>query len=238
MKPNTQLYEKIAHEHLVGNKRPATPNTQLVRSLHYKNILPPQDKGSKMLDVGCYDGGSMIYFGKYGYRVAGVDITQAQLELAEFNLNKEGIKPVTLKVLKNEIIDYPDEEFDFVLCWKTIYNTGAREKVEKLLSEMVRTLKPGKPIIINTLENDSIHFENSEKIGTNLYKYKIPRRSDESFIIRHHFENADEFVNLLEQYGIGNIEIGGHTGTMLHKPGSDERSIKRSFRIYYGEKVR
>ena len=179
----------------------------------------------------------MIYFAKYGYQVSGVDVTQAEMELAELNLKREGIKAFSLKVMNNEILDFPGEEFDIVLCWKTIYHAGSREKIKKLMSEMVRVLKRGKPIIISTLENDSMHIVNSEKIGENMYKYRMPGRSDGENVFYYHFENSGDFIDLLKQHGIGNIEIGSSSGYLLHKMKVFSQNIKRSLRIFYGEKM-
>jgi len=217
-----------------SNKQPMVPNSYLIRMLYHQQIVPAASKKLKMLDVGCCDGGNMIYFAKCGYQVSGVDIVKEEIELTANNLSKEGFVPNALKIVSNEKLDFPDNEFDFVLCWKTIYHTGSLEKMEKLLKEMVRVLKIGKALIINTLENDSLHIL-SEKIGKNLYRKS---RGNGRFSYFFNFEDPNDFLCLLSKYGIDNVKIGSHSGHLLHKPGTDNRKIKRSFRIYYGEKVR
>jgi len=218
-----------------SNKQPLVPNSYLVRILYHQQIVPATSKKQKMLDVGCCDGGNMIYFAKCGYQVAGVDIVKEEIKLTENNLSKEGFVPYALKLYSNEELDLPDNEFDFVLCWKTIYHTGSMEKMEKLLKEMIRVLKIGSPLIINTLETDSLSLLISEKIGRNLYKRS---RGNGRFSYYYIFEDSKDFLSLLSKYGIGNVKIGSHSGHLLHEPGTDNRKIKRSFRIYYGEKVR
>ena len=233
---SVDIWSKKSKKFLKKSKRlPATPNSMLVRALHHKNLLPPPGKDLKMLDVGCFDGGNMVYFAKYGYWVAGVDISQTELKLAKNNLDREGLNRYSLKILKDETLEFPNEEFDFVLCWKTIYHTGCKEKFEKLLFEMTRVLKKGKHLIVSTFENDSLSIVNSEKIEEDLYKLK---RDGGMYSIFYHFEDPNRMIDLLKKNGIDNIEIGSSSGYLLHKPGAETKGLKRSFRIFSGEKKR
>ncbi len=237
MLKDSGVYSRVAKDLAQRGKLPITPNSMLVRALHHKNLVPAPDSNAKMLDVGCFDGGHMIYFGKYGYTVSGVDVDAEEILLSEINAKREGVKPLWLKVMKDEILEFNDEEFELVLCWKSIYHTGTRERFIKLLREMIRVLKVGKPIFISMLDNESIHVRDSEKIGENIYKHIMPRRTDGSYVIYYHIPEISEIVNILQNEGIGNIEIGSSSGVLLHKPGADITLLNRSLRIFYGEKV-
>ena len=50
-----------------------------------------------------------------------------------------------------------------------------------------------------------------------MYKYRMPGRSDEENVFYYYFENSGDFIGLLKQHGIGNIEIGSSSGYLLHK---------------------
>ena len=231
------VYSRVAKDLAKRGKLPITPNSMLIRALHHKNLVPAPNSNNKMLDVGCFDGGHMIYFDKYGYMVSGVDVDAEEIRLSDNNVRREGIKPLWLKVMKDEVLEFPDDEFDLVLCWKSIYHTGSKERFINLLREMIRVLKIGNPIIISTLDNESVHIRDSEKIGENTYKYLMPRRSDGSYVIYYHIDDINEMINILHNEGLGNIEIGSSSGCLLHKPDTDTTLLNRGLRIFYGEKV-
>lgn len=211
---------------------PSSPNTQMIRILYREGVLPPP-KNSRMLDVGCWDGGNMLYFAKAGFRVNGTDITQKQLDLASSHFDRELMNPESLRLLKNNRLNYDTDIFDLIVCWKTLYWAGSEAKVTELLGEMVRVLKPEAPIILSTFSNYTSHIYKSERI--NSKQWRMPRY-DGTRLEFCHFENPLELIDIMERLGLKDVRMGATSGEELQEPGKNNPEKSRSFRIFFGIK--
>lgn len=230
---NAVSFDKQAKKFMKAKNLPSSPDTQMIRMLHRKGVLPPKDDKQKMLDVGCWDGGTLAYFARYGFNVSGTDVAEPEMELTRRNFKNAGLDVDALEILKDNKLNFPDNAFDFVLCWKTIYWAGSKENIAKILKEIHRVLKPGMPAMISIPDNDSAHVVNSIGIGGSLYRQ---RRYDGSYMTFYHFRTEKEFAGLMSGCGFGDIEVGSTGGYGLHKLGDDPSALKRNFRVFYGLK--
>ncbi len=112
------------------------------------------EKGSHILDVPCGNGRLGIPLAMAGYEVTGIDFQQPLLEQATLDAEKRGAH---FKTRQADMRDLPWwDEFDGALCyWSSIgYLTeeGDREFIEALW----RSLKPGAPLLLETLTLETV----------------------------------------------------------------------------------
>lgn len=102
------------------------------------------EAGSVILDVATGTGKQAFAFGKRGYVVAGVDISEAMLRVANSN-NK--YKDVTFRVADATKLPLEDASFD-VSCVSFALHDMPLTVRTKTLREMVRVTRPGGMIVI------------------------------------------------------------------------------------------
>jgi len=93
----------------------------------------------KILDLGCGNGRHLIYFGKRGYEMYGLDYAPTALRLAKHWLAEEG---VSAEFVCTDMTKMPwaDQFFDAVICFQTI-NHNIIEGIRKTVREIYRVLK-------------------------------------------------------------------------------------------------
>lgn len=136
---------------ILGGHQGATSfwkNTDFLRlrdtALH---VLNPQP-GQTILDVGCSDGATMIYCGLQGAEVYGQDLNPESVAGANKLLNRFNLKGEAVCGDAVEL-KFPDNHFDGVISSDFFEHITDDIKV-KVLREISRVLKPGKPIVIKT----------------------------------------------------------------------------------------
>lgn len=111
-----------------------------------QHVLRMFDKaGGSVLDVGCGTGVIVDELLELGCKYTGVDPAEQMIENAR-KLH-EGKDNADFAVGSAEVINYPDESFDAVICMGVLERVG---DYEKALSEMVRVLKPGGTLMVTT----------------------------------------------------------------------------------------
>jgi ubiquinone/menaquinone biosynthesis C-methylase UbiE len=108
------------------------------------NYLPrlvdfPAYKGRKLLEVGCGAGIDLVRFARAGTVVAGIDLSETAIRLAQKNLEQNGLS-ADLRVMNGECMEFPDNTFDVVYAHGVLQYTA---DTEKMMAEIHRVLKPG-----------------------------------------------------------------------------------------------
>ncbi len=86
--------------------------------------LPELEKGSRVLDLGCGTGSTIIRAAEKGYDVTGMDISPSALEIASGRISERELKANLICMdLTEPVIDM--EKYDLVLCH---YVLGALDK--------------------------------------------------------------------------------------------------------------
>jgi ubiquinone/menaquinone biosynthesis C-methylase UbiE len=100
----------------------------------------PENKNAKILDAAGGTGRITLPLVKLGYSVTLCDISPAMLNVARQKLKKEGFLD-KVEILECDVrkLPFPDESFDFVLCWD-----GTMEAA----GELIRVTKKGGKISI------------------------------------------------------------------------------------------
>jgi ubiquinone/menaquinone biosynthesis C-methylase UbiE len=175
------------------------PKEELVRRVHhlFRNM-----QGKKVLDLGFGCGSNLIYLLKSGFEGYGCDISPAALELAQKRL-KELRLPADLKLFM-DVIPYPNEFFDIVVSWQTLYYNDP-ETLKSMIKEISRVLKPGGKILVTLARKNDIIFECADKIDNKTYRVNSKMPSQEGAIV-YVVDNEDEIKQLFSGFKI--LEIG------------------------------
>lgn len=97
--------------------------------------------GKKMLEIGCGNGGSLIYNGERSAgELWGIDISKHQLEKAEVNLKRNGMSAKLKCTAMEENCGIPENYFDIVY---SIYALGWTTDLEGTLNRIASYLKEG-----------------------------------------------------------------------------------------------
>lgn len=92
-----------------------------------------------VLEVGVGAGSDHLQFARAGARCAGVDLTDAAIELTTRRLAAEGLSSRLLRS-DAEALPFADASFDFVFSWGVIHHTP---NTERAAQEILRVLRPG-----------------------------------------------------------------------------------------------
>jgi ubiquinone/menaquinone biosynthesis C-methylase UbiE len=92
--------------------------------------------GSAILDVGCGSGYIASVLENRGFKVTGIDISIAMLELAKSNSPRSTFLRMDMKRL-----DFPRESFDGIICLYSIFHVPRRYH-QGILKRFHRVLKP------------------------------------------------------------------------------------------------
>ena len=95
----------------------------------------PNDRGARILDAAGGTGRITLPLAKMGYSVTLCDISSKMLDVARRKVVREGVSD-RVKILECDIrnLPFPDESFDFVLCW---------DGMIEVTKELVRVTKRG-----------------------------------------------------------------------------------------------
>jgi len=149
----------------------------------------------RILDLACGAGRHTIYLAECGFKVAGIDISSAGIQIALSQLEKRGLK-ADLKVGSiYEVLPYDDSSFDAITCIRSI-NHGTIEEIWKTIKETERILRPGGIIFVTTRKRVPKRQRHPFKeIDSHTY---IPLEGNEKGIIHYFFTKGSlrkEFRN-------------------------------------------
>lgn len=108
-------------------------------------------KGAKILDAGCGTGNFSIKLAGMGALVTGIDISDEMLNIAGMKAKSMGLD-ISFAEMDIYKLSYPDNFFDGV------FSMAAFEFIKqplKAYQELIRVLKPGKLLLIGTINRDS-----------------------------------------------------------------------------------
>jgi ubiquinone/menaquinone biosynthesis C-methylase UbiE len=108
-----------------------------------KEVVSEVAKGTpkgKVLDAGCGTGNFTLALAKKGYEVVGIDASPLMLKRVVFKQKKNGMSNITVfKSDLEQVLDFPDNYFDTLICIHALYSLKNPDKVVK---EYYRILRP------------------------------------------------------------------------------------------------
>ena len=114
------------------------------------NLAP----GSRVLDAGCGDGRLAVRLAAIGFSVVAIDADAAQLERARSEAQRRG---VDVEWRHGDLRDLADEDtFDGAALWFNTYGFEEQQGNEELLTRIAQSLRPGAPLVIDTLWHEGV----------------------------------------------------------------------------------
>lgn len=126
-------------------------------------------KGQRVLDVGCGTGIFTRLLAQKGLNVTGVDESEKMLSHAKSKSELDGVEFINANA---ENLPFPDAHFDRVLC---AFMLEFASNTLKVVTEMIRVLKPGGIMVIATLNSAGIWAKG--RVGEGVYasaKFRTP----------------------------------------------------------------
>ena len=148
-------------------------------TLHFLNKYLPE--AGFLLDAGGGPGRYTLELAKQGYDLVLLDATQANLDFARRQVNRQGLKNRVKQITTGSIVDlsrFDDETFDAVLCTGgPLSHVLDPQDRQKAVSELVRVAKPGAPIFVSVIGKLAvlvvILMESDYEIGMPHYQHLL-----------------------------------------------------------------
>ena len=167
------------------------PSLELVRleQVFFKN------KFGHILEYGFGSGCNTEHLLKKGYKITGIDVSKNAIKFSKQRLKKYNKKVKLLRLLKNlKKLPFKNDSFDYIVAISVLSLLGSKKKIQYLLSELSRVLKPGGKII---LDINSINSEfGQKKISRNVFQTKIFKNN----ILTYCSTSLKDFENLVSKH--------------------------------------
>ena len=174
--------------------------------IEWMKIIP---LGGVVLDVGCGVGRHVLYLGKRGFQVAGVDISPSGVKTAQAACAERGF------VLDGQVSDmttlpWLDKSFDAALSTSTIHHQ-LRAAIVQTLAEVWRVLKPGGVFLVDFPNTETITYQASRdlviagqimEVEPNTFVDERPDTADLDGFLPHHFCDEADIRDLLRGFEI------------------------------------
>jgi ubiquinone/menaquinone biosynthesis C-methylase UbiE len=154
-----------------------------------------KDKFAHILEYGFGSGCNTEHLLKKGYKVTGIDVSKNAIKFSKQRLKKYYKKVQLLRLLKNsKKLPFKNNNFDYIVILSVLSLLGSKKKIQYLLSELSRVLKPKGKII---LDINSINSEfGQKKISKNIYQTKILKNK----ILTYCSTSLKDFENLVSKH--------------------------------------
>lgn len=108
----------------------------------------------EVLEVGCGLGTDAINFARAGARYAGVDLTEASIELVHRRFDFETLN-AELRVADAEALPFPEDSFDLVYSHGVLHHTP---DIQRAIDEIHRVLRPGGTAMVMLYHKNSYNY--------------------------------------------------------------------------------
>lgn len=175
--------------------------------------------GRRIMDLGCGVGSAVVWLANQGFRVTGIDISNAMLVKAKLKAQTAGLG-ISWRQQDIRKLEYSDSTLDMVISLGTLNQMRSTQDMLAVFEHAYRVLLPDKLFIfdLQTIEglaqrwgtNTHILFDNRQDlniIARTLFSYET-LSTKMNFIIYHRTENnwqRLEETHLLLGYGIREI---------------------------------
>lgn len=178
-----------------GNKVFVEPHPDVIALTRH---LAP---GSRVLDLGCGAGRHLIYLGKGGFQVYGVDSSSSALQLAREWLESENL---TAALTRGDMrqLPYPENFFGAVISIQVIHHNRLAD-IRKTVHEVERVLVPQGLLLLTVPVSQAEPSTRSEEIEPGTF---LPLNGPEKGLLHHYFSVA-EFRATLADFEIEDLHI-------------------------------
>ena len=190
------------------------PNIELVRleKWFFNN------KPGKLIEYGFGSGVNTCHMAKCGYSIEGMDATEGAVKTAKLKLTKNNIldNKVKLQSLEPGAVKLPfeDNSFDYAIIISVISLLGNVDRINLVLSELKRVLKPGGKIIADVNSNNSQFALDGKYMGDNIY-VNSGRDKNQEDIFCFCPNNETVFQEIFSQY-FKIVDVGRSTSILMN----------------------
>ena len=129
----------------------------------------------RVLDYGFGVGENLTHLLECGYRVDGLETATEAKRIVERKLAErpELRDRATLQIIDTDAVrlPYADETFDYVICLSVLSLLESRARVERLLQEFRRVMKPGAKMLVDINGPSSDFTKHAVPLGEDVYQY-------------------------------------------------------------------
>lgn len=197
---NVEKYENIYAKGY--NKK--YPNLDLVRLEAWYFKKQP----GHVLDYGCGTGTNLIHLLGCGYTGVGADAAQGAVEVSRQNLAQHpelAGRGTFLRVSPEaETLPFSDATFDYVVCMSVLSLLATRDRIERLVAEFHRVLKPGGKMIIDINGPEADFAKRGTFVDDDTFEY-ILRPGDSSPLRCYCPKNKEVFGALFDAFVIDDL---------------------------------
>ena len=154
-KPSLYDFDALAAEYDSWYETPEGRLYDVLEKHSLQRLLGKSTGGEEMLEVGAGTGWWSLFFSRSGFRVTGVDISGAMVEVAE----SKKIPNARFSAADAHELPFADHTFPVSAAITSIEFT---RQPEKAIDEMIRCTKPGGRLILGVLNAES-PFNRSRK---------------------------------------------------------------------------
>ena len=147
----------------------------------------------RVLDLGCGVGRHLVYLGRQGFEMHGLDISPAGVERCRKELEQHQLQ-AAVQVADMLTIPYPDQSFDWVLSVQVIYHTTAATLAQAILHVRDK-LKPGGFFFVTFPLADNIPADSGQEIEPRTYL-----KEEEGEPLLHHYVSSEEIDALMHGF--------------------------------------
>lgn len=157
-------------------------------------------KNSKILEYGFGGGSNTIHLLKRNYKIFGIDAAKGMVKITKERVKKNKLsKRCELKLLKADMnkLPYKDKFFDYIVAMSVLSLLGSRIKIQYLLSEFKRILKPKGRLILDINDHKSEFASNKRQIEKNVFVNKSTKNKSLRYFC---LKNEKEFIKIVQPF--------------------------------------
>ena len=153
-------------------------------------LNPPP--GATFLDAGCGSCAHSVRLARRGFNVHAVDFSESALAMAQDYVSSKQLRErITLGRESLLELSFPDDTFDYVLCWGVLMHIP---EVERAVSELARIIKPGGTLVVSEGNKASLEAVGLRSLRRLLRKEKAEVREKPEGLEYWTEKNGDALV--------------------------------------------
>lgn len=162
----------------------------------------------KVLDFACGTGVNMIHLLECGYSAIGVDAAEESVKLVRRKLDARpdlATRAGVQRLDPNERrLPFSDNDFDYIVCMSVLSLLESKERIQILIDEFHRILKPGGKMIVDINGPASDFATKGRFVAEDVFEYVL--RPGQSEALRCYCPKTKEnFAELLNQFGVDEL---------------------------------